>query len=171
MFASEILAASERLGELLVARGQTVTTAESCTGGLIAGAITETAGSSNWFDGGFITYGNEVKQRVLGVRADTLASDGAVSERTVREMAESAVLRLPADWSIAVSGIAGPGGGAPGKPVGTVWLALGRREGGLAHTQAELRQFPGSRAEVRQATVGFALAWLIREIEEQAMVA
>lgn len=171
MFSSDILAASERLGALLSARGELVTAAESCTGGLLAAAITETAGSSGWFHGGFVTYDNAVKQAVLGVRAGTLATDGAVSERTVREMAEGAVLRLPAHWSLAVSGIAGPGGAVPGKPVGTVWFGLGRRAQGVVHTQARSCHFDGTRTEVRIESVRFALHWLLQELAAGAMAA
>jgi nicotinamide-nucleotide amidase len=113
---------------LLRERGATVTTAESCTGGLLASLLTRVPGSSNGFHAGFVTYSNAIKQSVLGVRADTLAQHGAVSEAVVREMAHGALERTGAQYAIAVSGIAGPDGGTAEKPVGTVWLAWGDRD-------------------------------------------
>jgi nicotinamide-nucleotide amidase len=113
--------------QLLRERGATVTTAESCTGGLIASLLTAVPGSSEGFHAGFVTYSNAIKQSVLGVREDTLAQHGAVSEEVVREMALGALQRASADYAIAVSGIAGPDGGSPEKPVGTVWIAWGDR--------------------------------------------
>ncbi|MCP5147077.1 MAG: CinA family nicotinamide mononucleotide deamidase-related protein [Pseudomonadales bacterium] len=118
----------ERVLELLRQRGATLTTAESCTGGLIASMLTRIPGSSEAFHAGFVTYANAIKQAVLGVDAATLASEGAVSEAVVRQMALGALERAGADYAIAVSGIAGPDGGTPEKPVGTVWLAWGSRE-------------------------------------------
>ncbi|MFV0277436.1 MAG: CinA family nicotinamide mononucleotide deamidase-related protein [Parahaliea sp.] len=114
--------------DLLRQRGQTLTTAESCTGGQIASMLTRIAGSSDAFHAGFVTYANAIKSAVLGVSQDSLAQHGAVSETVVRQMAEGALARSGADYAIAVSGIAGPGGGSPDKPVGTVWLAWGDRE-------------------------------------------
>lgn len=114
--------------QLLRERGATVTTAESCTGGLIASLLTAVPGSSEGFHAGFVTYSNAIKQSVLGVREETLARHGAVSEEVVREMALGALQRASADYAIAVSGIAGPDGGSEEKPVGTVWLAWGDRE-------------------------------------------
>ncbi|WP_116367281.1 CinA family nicotinamide mononucleotide deamidase-related protein [Parahaliea mediterranea] len=113
--------------DLLRARGKTLATAESCTGGLIASMLTRIAGSSDAFHAGFVTYDNAIKTAVLGVREDTLREHGAVSEAVVRQMAEGALARAGADYAIAVSGIAGPGGGSPDKPVGTVWLAWGEQ--------------------------------------------
>ncbi|QFU74553.1 CinA family nicotinamide mononucleotide deamidase-related protein [Halioglobus maricola] len=119
---------AERVLALLRQRGQTLTTAESCTGGLIASMLTRIAGSSDGFHAGFVTYANEIKHAVLGVPNEVLASEGAVSEAVVRSMALGALERSGADYAIAVSGIAGPGGGSEDKPVGTVWLAWGSRE-------------------------------------------
>ncbi len=116
---------AEQVLQLLQQRGQTLTTAESCTGGLIASQLTRIPGSSAGFHAGFVTYSNAIKQSVLGVDADTLKRDGAVSEAVVRQMAAGALARADADYAIAVSGIAGPDGGSPEKPVGTVWLAWG----------------------------------------------
>ena len=116
---------AERVIDLLRERGATLTSAESCTGGLIASSITRIAGSSDAFHAGFVTYANEIKQSVLGVSAEVLEREGAVSETVVRQMALGAMERAAADYGIAVSGIAGPGGGSEEKPVGTVWLAWG----------------------------------------------
>jgi nicotinamide-nucleotide amidase len=145
---------ARRLGERLLAAGRMAATAESCTGGWIAKVVTDIAGSSAWFDRGFVTYTNEAKQDLLGVRADTLAVYGAVSEASVREMVAGALARSRADVAVAVSGIAGPGGGSPDKPVGTVWLAWGTR-GGLA--RAERCRFDGDREAVRRQAVARAL--------------
>ncbi|TIC87230.1 CinA family protein [Crenobacter intestini] len=145
-----------RLGDALRARKETVALAESCTGGLIAAALTDVAGSSDWFGWGFVSYANAAKQAMLGVRADTLAAFGAVSRETVLEMAGGARSRASADWAVAVSGIAGPGGGSPGKPVGTVWIAVAGPDG----VAAECHLFAGDRAAVRAQTVEAALALL-----------
>ena len=155
----EIDALAERLGRALAARGLTVTTAESCTGGLIAGAITSVAGSSAWFSEGYVTYANAAKRRLVGVPATTLEAHGAVSEATVRAMARGALERAGADLAVAASGIAGPGGAVPGKPVGTVWLAVATRAGqgageaAAARVSARRHRFGGTRAEVRRAAV------------------
>lgn len=118
---------AERVLELLRDSGKTLTTAESCTGGLIASMLTRIPGSSSGFHAGFVTYSNDIKTRVLGVNPDTLARHGAVSEAVVREMASGALQRSGADYAIAVSGVAGPEGGSDDKPVGTVWLAWGKQ--------------------------------------------
>jgi nicotinamide-nucleotide amidase len=149
---------AERLGRIVYARGWTVATAESCTGGLIAGAITDVAGSSAWFDRGFVTYSNEAKIEMLGVGAATLEAHGAVSEATAREMVAGALARSGATIAVAVTGIAGPAGGSPSKPVGLVWLAWGRRDG---RVEAQAEHFAGDRAAVRTATVRWALEGLI----------
>lgn len=146
------------LGRALGARGLKAATAESCTGGLIAGRITDVAGSSGWFDRGFVTYSNEAKVELLGVHAETLARHGAVSEAVAREMAAGALARSRADLAVAVTGIAGPGGGTPEKPVGLVWIAWGARGG---PSEAREHRFPGDRAAVREAAVNAALAGLL----------
>ena len=145
------------LGALLLARHWQVTCAESCTGGGIAAAITDVAGSSRWFEAGFVTYANAAKERMLGVSAATLAQYGAVSEEVVREMALGALRQAGADLAVAVSGVAGPDGGSVDKPVGTVWLAW------ATATDVEVRrcQFSGDRAAVRRQTVQVALEGLV----------
>jgi nicotinamide-nucleotide amidase len=149
------------LGRALEARGMTVATAESCTGGMIGAAITDIAGSSAWFDRGFVTYSNAAKSDMLGVREETLALHGAVSEASAREMAAGALVCSRADLAVAVTGIAGPAGGTPEKPVGLVWLAWGVRGGGV---ESASHRFPGDRAAVRDATVAAALAGLLERI-------
>ena len=151
-----------RLGQALLARGRRVAVAESCTGGLIAAAITDIAGSSGWFDRGFVTYSNEAKVELLGVAPETLAASGAVSEETARQMAAGALTRSAADVAVAVTGIAGPGGGSPDKPVGTVCLAWARRGG---TPEAVTRHFAGDRSEVRRATVEAALEGLLARLD------
>ncbi len=125
---SELMQLSEKIGRALKARGATVTTAESCTGGWIAKAITDIAGSSAWFERGFVTYSNEAKSQMIGVSEATLRDNGAVSEPVVVEMAIGALRAARADYAISVSGVAGPDGGSVEKPVGTVWF--GRRQRG-----------------------------------------
>jgi nicotinamide-nucleotide amidase len=155
---AETFGLAARLGALLLQRRWTVATAESCTGGLIAGAITDVAGSSGWFERGFVTYSNQAKIEMLGVRAETLAAHGAVSEATAREMVIGALRNGDATLAVAVTGIAGPDGGTPTKPVGLVWLAWCRRDG---RVDARPEQFAGDRAAVRAATVTVALEGLI----------
>jgi nicotinamide-nucleotide amidase len=150
-------ALAARLGRALTARQWTVATAESCTGGLIAAAITGVAGSSAWFDRGFVTYSNEAKVQMLGVRAETLARHGAVSEATAREMAAGALAGSRADLAVAVTGVAGPAGGTPEKPVGMVCFAWARRDGPI---EARTAHFAGDRAAVRAAAVAAALEGL-----------
>ena len=148
-----------RLGALLAQRNWRVATAESCTGGLLAGAITDVAGSSGWFERGFVTYSNEAKIEMLGVAVGTLATDGAVSEPTAREMASGALQRSGADLAIAVTGVAGPSGGSAAKPVGLVCFGLGDR-GGTVESWTE--RFAGGRDAVREAAVIRALEALIK---------
>ncbi len=143
-----------RVGAALKARGWMLATAESCTGGWVGQAVTSVAGSSHWYDRGFITYTNESKQEMLGVSPQTLAEHGAVSEQTVREMAAGALRHSRADIALAISGIAGPGGAVPGKPVGTVCMAWATRAG-AGHAQTF--RFQGDRAAVRQQAVVAAL--------------
>ena len=142
------------LGEALRARGWLCATAESCTGGLVAGAITDIAGSSEWFDRGFVTYSNEAKIAMLGVSPAILAEHGAVSEPTARAMAQGALAESRSQVAVAVTGIAGPGGAVPGKPVGTVCFAWATR--GSA-PRVETHQLQGDRAAVRSASVALAL--------------
>ena len=143
-----------QVGEALKSRGLLLVTAESCTGGGIAQAITEVAGSSAWFERGFVTYSNLSKQQMLGVRRETIDLHGAVSEMTVREMAAGALANSAAQVAVAVSGVAGPTGGTPEKPVGTVWFAWGYKGGAL---QAQRYQLKGNRAEIRARSVRIAL--------------
>ena len=150
------------LADALRARGWRIATAESCTGGLIAAACTDLAGSSDWFDRGFVTYSNQAKTEMLGVDAALIADQGAVSEAVALAMAEGALRRSRADLTVAVTGVAGPGGGSAAKPVGTVWLAwAGRAADGSVQSRAWLQRFDGDRAAVRQATVAAALQGLL----------
>jgi len=142
------------LAAALAARGRRLVTAESCTGGLIAAACTALAGSSVWFERGFVTYSNEAKTELLGVPAALIAAHGAVSEPVARAMAAGALARSRADVAVAVTGIAGPGGATPGKPVGTVWLAWATRDGADG---ARRLQLGGDRTAVRAATTAEAL--------------
>jgi nicotinamide-nucleotide amidase len=151
---TQALALVSSLAEALRERGWRMTTAESCTGGLIAATCTAIAGSSDWFERGFVTYSNAAKVEQLGVSPQLIALHGAVSEPVARAMAEGALAHSPADMSVAVTGIAGPGGAVPGKPVGTVWLALARRS---MATHSERLQLDGDRASVREQTVAAAL--------------
>jgi nicotinamide-nucleotide amidase len=125
MVTDEDISMQEAIGRLLKTRGKTLGTAESCTGGYIAHLITTIPGSSNYFKGSVVSYANEIKQHLLQVNPDTLAANGAVSEPTVEEMVRGALQILHTDFAIATSGIMGPGGGSPEKPVGTVWVAVG----------------------------------------------
>ncbi len=143
-----------QVGIALRTRSRTLAIAESCTGGWIAKIITDVPGSSGWFDRGFVTYSNAAKTDLLGVRAATIAEHGAVSAEVVAEMAAGALERSPADLVIAVSGIAGPEGGTPDKPIGTVYLAWALRGGPV---QTEIRHFLGNRDEVRLEAVAAAL--------------
>jgi nicotinamide-nucleotide amidase len=146
------------VGALLKSHGLMLATAESCTGGGVAQAITEMAGSSAWFERGFVIYSNLSKQQMLGVREETLAQHGAVSEMTVREMAAGALQHSAAQVALAVSGIAGPDGDTPDKPVGTVWFAW-ELKNGETHTQRY--QLDGNRAEVRKQAVQIALQGVV----------
>ena len=142
------------VGTLLKRTGVKLVLAESCTGGWVAQAITAVPGSSAWFDRGFVTYSNESKIEMLGVPAATLAQHGAVSEAVVRAMAQGAVANSRAHVSVAITGVAGPDGGTPDKPVGTVWFAWGQKRG---YVEAERHQLTGNRAEIRARSVLIAL--------------
>ncbi|MBS0453336.1 MAG: CinA family protein [Proteobacteria bacterium] len=148
------------LADLLRSKQLMMATAESCTGGLIAGACTDLAGSSDWFERGFVTYSNEAKTELLGVDAALIAAHGAVSEPVARAMAAGAVAHSRAQLAVAVTGVAGPNGGSAEKPVGTVWF--GWSVGGQLRT--ERRRFEGDRAAVRAATVHYALQNLVHLI-------
>jgi nicotinamide-nucleotide amidase len=146
-----------KLGRALHVRGWRLAAAESCTGGWIAKALTDVAGSSQWFDGGVVSYSNAAKTELLGVPAEVLEAHGAVSEQAVRAMAEGALRRFAADIAVAVSGVAGPGGGTDDKPVGTVHFAWAVPNG----ITAARRIFAGNREAVRRQTVAIALERLI----------
>ncbi len=150
---------SMAVGRALLSNHLMLAAAESCTGGWVAQVITATAGSSQWFDRGFVTYTNESKQEMLGVQAQTLQRYGAVSEQTVREMAEGALKHSRAQVSLAISGIAGPAGGTPDKPVGMVCFAWA---GENLPCQSATQYFPGDRTAVRLQAVQYALQQLIR---------
>lgn len=159
---AELEALAAAVGEALLQRGERLATAESCTGGWIGQCCTAIAGSSNWFDRGFITYSNEAKQDMLGVPRHTLRSEGAVSEATVGAMVQGAIARSRAQWALAVSGIAGPTGGTPAKPVGTVCFAWAGPEDWVA---LETCHFAGDREAVRAQTVAHALAVLLQRLQ------
>ena len=150
----------EAIASALLRRNETLATAESCTGGLVGAALTALPGSSAWYLGGFVSYSNDLKIRLLGVPPDLLAARGAVSPETVRAMAEGARAAARADHAVAVSGIAGPGGGSPDKPVGLVFFAVAGPRGAVV---AE-RRFPGSRADVRQAALETALRLVLESL-------
>ncbi len=151
-----------RVGRHLQASSRGIATAESCTGGWIAKALTDIAGSSGWVLEGFVTYSNAAKMRTLGVPRRVLESHGAVSEPVARAMARGALKCSGAHLSVAVTGIAGPGGAVPGKPVGTVWFAWAARRGRRIHVSAQVKQFRGDRETVRRKTVRTALAGLLQ---------
>ncbi len=153
-----VFSLATQLGQRLVERRLMVATAESCTGGLVAGAMTDIAGSSAWFERGFVTYSNHAKVEMLGVDADTLETYGAVSEEVAREMAEGALFESRAQLAVSITGIAGPGGAVPGKPVGTVCFGWAEVENAV---QSETMHFEGSRAQVRALSVRHALGGLL----------
>jgi nicotinamide-nucleotide amidase len=152
---------ARRVGERLSAAKAVLVTAESCTGGWAAQVVTSIAGSSAWFDRAHVTYSNAAKEEMLGVRAETLATYGAVSEETAREMALGALDRSRASVALAITGVAGPGGGTPDKPVGTVCFAWARGD----HLRSELRRFAGDREAVRRQSVIHALEGVLRTLE------
>ncbi|MFW6232196.1 MAG: CinA family protein [Spirochaetota bacterium] len=158
----EALQLAESLVRKAGACGATIATAESCTGGLVAAAITAVPGSSQVFWGAYVTYANEAKRSMLGVRDETLASYGAVSEQTVIEMARGAVERSGAQHAVAISGVAGPSGGTPEKPVGTVWLGWCSRAG---RTGATRKRYEGDRTAIRRASVVDALRLILGRLE------
>ena len=150
-------------GARLKERGLKLAAAESCTGGWVAQAITAIAGSSEWFERGFVTYSNEAKQEMLGVRAETLSAHGAVSEATAREMASGALAHSRAQVAVAITGVAGPTGGTKDKPVGMVWFAWARQG---AVVESAMRHFDGDRDGVRRQSVIAALQGVLERLEE-----
>ncbi len=158
-----------RLAELMQGRGLMLATAESCTGGMIAAACTDLAGSSAWFERGFVSYSNAAKTQLLGVLADCIASHGAVSEPVARAMAQGALTHSAAQVAVAVTGVAGPGGGSPDKPVGTVWIAWAWQLPGSTQVQrlAQVQRFAGEREAVRRQSVIAALEGLLQLLRRQ----
>jgi nicotinamide-nucleotide amidase len=161
----DLHAAATAVLDICRARGLTLATVESCTGGLVASALTDIAGSSDVVDRGFVTYSNEAKQQMLGVPAETLKKFGAVSRETAEAMARGAIANANVDLAIAITGIAGPGGGSAGKPVGLVHFATAARDGGLTH--AEKRYGDIGRGAVREKSVLQALVMLKEMAQDQ----
>jgi len=155
-------ALTRRLAKQLLARRQSACTAESCTGGLIAKTFTDLAGSSDWFERGFVTYSNAAKSEMLGVPASLIEDYGAVSEAVANAMAIGALRHSEADFAIAVTGVAGPGGGSEEKPLGTVWIALAS----AGHVEAQCHHFEGDRSAVREATLVAGLDKLIKRVAD-----
>jgi len=156
-----LLKLAREVGVWLVARGEKLATAESCTAGWIAKAITDVAGSSEWFHAGIASYADEAKTALLGVPATLLEADGAVSKAVVEAMARGALERTGADRAVAVSGVAGPGGGTEDKPVGTVWFAWARRHDDDILFKTRLEHFQGDRDGIRRQTVGRAMSGIM----------
>ena len=154
-------ALAKRVGERLKAARAKLVTAESCTGGWAAQVVTSVAGSSAWFERGFVTYSNDAKRELLGVREDTLRTHGAVSEETAREMAQGALSRGKGTVALAVTGVAGPGGGSPAKPVGTVCFAWASARS----VRSETQQFAGDRESVRRQSVVRALEGVLQQLD------
>lgn len=160
----DLLTLSQQLGEILKARNLKLTLAESCTGGLAAEYITAVAGSSAWFECGFVTYSNASKIKMLGVSAATLDTVGAVSEPTAKEMALGAIQHSQADISASITGIAGPDGGSIDKPVGTVCFGWGKKEGGELTAVTAQTLFEGDRQAIRHQAVAYLMANLIKKL-------
>ena len=160
MFDRNTLTLAQAALDACRARGWRVATAESCTGGLVAAALTAIAGSSDVVERGFVTYSNEAKSELLGVPPEVIATHGAVSAETAAAMAEGALARAPVDLAVSITGVAGPGGGSPEKPVGLIHCGLARRG---KSPRTERRVFPGDRAAVRDAAVELALGLLAAE--------
>ena len=153
---------SARVGKVLKERGLMLATAESCTGGWVSQVVTSVPGSSDWFDRGFVTYSNASKQEMLGVKVETLNKHGAVSAEVVREMAQGALEHSSAQVSVAISGVAGPKGGTPNRPIGTVWLAWVMRG---QEPRCRSTHFAGDRDMVRQQAVMAALQGIIDTVQ------
>ena len=152
---------AEELGRRLSEKRAFLAVAESCTGGLVAKRITDIAGSSGWFERGLVVYSNPSKQDLLGVAPDLLQQFGAVSRECVEAMARGLLVMTPAHWALAITGIAGPGGGSPEKPVGLVWLAWEQRGGKV---ESEALQLSGSREQIREAAADAALKGLLKRL-------
>jgi nicotinamide-nucleotide amidase len=165
---ADLEALAAEAGRRLLQRGEWLATAESCTGGWVAQAVTAIAGSSAWFDRGFVTYANAAKEEQLGVPATTLERHGAVSEATARAMAQGVLCHSRADWSLAITGIAGPAGGSPDKPVGTVCFAWAQKDGGC---EAQTCLFAGDREAVRAQSVRHALVGLLERLASATLTA
>jgi len=165
---SELEELAGRLGGLLLTRGERLAVAESCTGGWVAQSLTAVAGSSAWFDRGFVSYSNAAKCDMLGVPETTLARHGAVSEAVARAMAQGALNNSLADWALSITGIAGPSGGSPEKPVGTVCFAWAGRESGCVAMSCH---FTGDRAAVREQSVRHALTGLLDRLQAMPLLA
>jgi nicotinamide-nucleotide amidase len=157
LLARELPGLTADLALVLQKNGWLMATAESCTGGMIAAACTDLAGSSNWFERGFVTYSNEAKTELLGVDAGLISRHGAVSEEVARAMAQGAIAHSHAQAAVAVTGVAGPGGGSAAKPIGTVWFGWATPAGVVS----EMQRFDGDRAGIRQAAVRHALQRLL----------
>jgi len=164
---SQLMEASRQLGLALTRRRWHVATAESCTGGGVAAAITAVPNSSTWFEYGIVSYANSAKRKLLHVNESTLAHHGAVSEAVVREMVDGALALSGANLAVAVSGVAGPGGGTPEKPVGTVWFCWGTDDGARVSV---CRKFEGDRLAIQEAATLEALSGLIRRASEENTV-
>lgn len=162
---AELRALAEQAGELLLASRRRLATAESCTGGWVAKSLTDVAGSSQWFECGYVTYSNRAKEQQLGVAASVIATFGAVSRPTAEQMAAGALHVSGADVAVAITGIAGPGGGSAAKPVGLVWLALAQRDGS---PRAQEHQFRGDRDAVRRAASAAALQLVLAALRAGA---
>jgi nicotinamide-nucleotide amidase len=162
-----VAALVDQLAERLVQRGERLAVAESCTGGLLAAVFTDRPGSSRWFERGLVTYANEAKEALLGVSPQTLAGHGAVSEAVARQMAAGLLSRAPVQWTLSITGVAGPDGGTPDKPVGLVWMAWAHARPGASPPMvwSACAHEPGTRAQVRQATVARALRQLLQALE------
>ena len=165
---AELLSLSESVGAACLRRRLLLATAESCTGGWAAQVITHTAGSSAWFDRGFVTYSNAAKVEMLDVPETTIERHGAVSEATARAMAQGALAHSRADWSVAITGVAGPAGGSPEKPVGTICFAWDWKDGGC---EAQTCHFTGDRTAVREQSVRHALRGLLERLAGSNLLA
>lgn len=168
--ATEIDRLLPQLAARLLANKLWLATAESCTGGGISYYLTEISGSSQWFDCAFVTYSNSAKQTMLGVGLDTLKIHGAVSAATVQAMAQGALLRSRADLSVAVSGVAGPTGGSADKPVGLVWFAFAKRQGGQIQSREEPQVFLGNRHAIRLQTIAYAIQGVLAVLDSHQAV-